>query len=78
MYIYIYIYIYIYTYTFNLIGDLWISNLLMDVGVSRTKVDARTYPLKQGSCVSSPPALRCNSLGPQRSLALDTWPSRCG
>ena len=37
-------------YTFNLIEDLWISNFLMDIGVSRTKVDARTYPLKQGSC----------------------------
>ena len=45
-----YIYIYIYMYTFNLIEDLWISNFLMDIGVSRTKVDARTYPLKQGSC----------------------------
>ena len=42
MYIYIYvcmyIYIYIYIYTFYLIDDLWISNLLMDVGVSRTKL----------------------------------------
>ena len=28
----------IYIYTFNLIDDLWISNLLMDVGVSRTKL----------------------------------------
>ena len=33
--------------TFNLIEDLWTSNFLMDVGVSRTKVDARTYLLKQ-------------------------------
>ena len=37
--------------TFNLIEDLWIANLLMDVGVSRTKVDARIYPLKLGSYV---------------------------
>ena len=65
-------------YTFNLIKHLWISNFLMDVGVSRTKVDARAYLLNQGSCVSSPSALRCNCLGPHRSLALDTWPSRCG
>ncbi len=33
--------------TFNLIEDLWTSNFLMDVGVSRTKVDARTYLLNQ-------------------------------
>ena len=39
--------------TFNLIENLWISKFLMDVGVSRTKVDAHTYPLKQGGCVSS-------------------------
>ena len=78
IYIYIYICTYIYIYTFNLIENLWISNFLMDVGVGRTKVDARTYPLKQGSCVSSPSALRCNCLGPQRSLAFDTWPSRRG
>ena len=42
MYVYIYIYIHtcVYTYidTFYLIDDLWISNLLMDVGVSRTKL----------------------------------------
>ena len=30
--------IYIYIYTFYLIDDLWTSNLLMDVGVSRTKL----------------------------------------
>ena len=30
--------IYIYIYTSYLIDDLWISNLLMDVGVSRTKL----------------------------------------
>ena len=62
-YIYTCIYIYIYIYTFNMIEDLWMSNFLMDVGVSRTRVDARTYPLKLGSCVSSPSALRCNRLG---------------
>ena len=33
--IYVCVYIYIYIYTFNMIDDLWISNLLMDVGVSR-------------------------------------------
>ena len=38
IYIYIYVYVYIYIYTFYLIDDLWISNLLMDVGVSRTKL----------------------------------------
>ena len=32
------IYIYIYTYTFYLTDDLWMSNLLMDVGVSKTKL----------------------------------------
>ena len=73
-----YIYIYIYVYTFNLIEDLWISNFLMYVGFPRTKVDASTYPLKQGNCVSSPLTLRCNCLGPQRSLAFDTRPSLCG
>ena len=38
IHIYVCIYIYIYIYTFYLIDDLWISNLLMDVGVSRTKL----------------------------------------
>ena len=42
-----------------MIEDLWISNFLMDVGVSRTNVDARIYPLKLGSCVSSTSTLRC-------------------
>ena len=46
--------------TFSLIEDLWVSNFLMDVGVSRTNVDARTYLLKQGSCVSS----QCPCMGP--------------
>ena len=38
IHIHIHIYIYIYIYTFYLIDDHWISNLLMDVGVSRTKL----------------------------------------
>ena len=37
-YVSVYVYIYIYIYTFYLIDDLWISNLLMGVGVSRTKL----------------------------------------
>ena len=56
-YIYIYIYTYTYMYTFNLIEDLWTSNFLMDVGVSRTKVDARTYLHKL-------PAYTCNTPSP--------------
>ena len=39
--------------------DLWITNLLMDVGVSRTKVDARPLPAKLDRCVSS----QCSCLG---------------
>ena len=46
--------IYIYIYTFNLIEDLWTSNFLMDVGVSRTKVDARTYLHKQVAAYRPP------------------------
>ena len=34
----IYIYIYIYIHTSYLIDDLWMSNLLVDVGISRTKL----------------------------------------
>ena len=38
IYIYIYIYVYVYIDTFYLFGDIWISNLLMEVGVSKTKL----------------------------------------
>ena len=38
MYTCIHMYTYVYIYAFYLIDDLWISNLLMDVGVSRTKL----------------------------------------
>ena len=55
--------------TFNLIEDLWTSNFLMDVGGSRTKVDARTYLLKQVAAYRPPQpsgAITLVHKGPQR------------